>query len=34
MVEQVGPDFRLATKDVQERKEAIRRRLTVESLGK
>jgi len=34
MVEQVGPDFRLATKDVQERKEAIRSRLTVESLGK
>jgi sugar/nucleoside kinase (ribokinase family) len=33
MVEQVGPDFRLAPKDVQERKEAIRSGLTVETLG-
>ena len=31
MVEQVGPDFRLAPKDVQERKEAIRNGLTAES---
>jgi len=33
MVEQVGPDFRLAPQDVQERKEAIRSGLTVEALG-
>jgi len=32
MVEQVGPDFRLSPKDVQERKEAIRSGLTVEAL--
>ena len=33
MVEQVGPDFRLAPRDVQERKGAIRSGLTVEALG-
>ena len=32
MVEQVGPDFRLAPKDIQERKEAIRNGLTIEAL--
>jgi sugar/nucleoside kinase (ribokinase family) len=32
MVEQVGPDFQLAMKDVQERKEAIRGQLMVEQL--
>jgi sugar/nucleoside kinase (ribokinase family) len=32
MVEQVGPNFRLDPKEVQQRKEAIRSRLTVETL--
>jgi sugar/nucleoside kinase (ribokinase family) len=32
MVEQVGPNFRLTPKDVRERREAIRGRLTVEAL--
>jgi len=33
MVEQVGPDFRLSREEVQERREAIRGGLTVETLG-
>lgn len=33
MVEQVGPDFQMAPKDVQERTEAIRGRLTAETLA-
>lgn len=33
MVEQVGPDFRLPLKDVEERRKAIRSRLTVEALA-
>jgi sugar/nucleoside kinase (ribokinase family) len=33
MVEQVGPEFRLAHQDVQERKEAIRGQMTVETLA-